>query len=44
LYISVVSGLSNPGGLIFVDTSKHDDTRDRGSDDPDCRDRDRESH
>jgi hypothetical protein len=45
---TIVTGLSNPGGLVFVDTSKHDnnDSRDdsgaKGGDS--CRDRNWDSH
>jgi hypothetical protein len=37
----IVTGLSNPGGMMFVDTSKHDGGSDRGGDV--CEDRDRNS-
>ena len=40
----IVTGLKNPGGLVFIDTSKHDrhDAREEGSDS--CRERDEDSH
>ena len=40
----IVTGLNGPGGMIFVDTSKHDrdDHRDRDRDE--CHDRDWDSH
>lgn len=40
----IVTGLSNPGGMMFVDTSKHDGDSDRGDDRDQCRDRDWDSH
>lgn len=45
LITHLVTGLSNPGGLAFVDTSKHgqDGDRDQGHDFDDCRERDRDS-
>jgi hypothetical protein len=36
----IVTGLSNPGGMMFVDTSKHDGDPDRGQGQDGCRDRD----
>ncbi len=42
----IVTGLKNPGGLVFVDTSKHDRDDSREEDRDSCRDRerDRDSH
>lgn len=42
----VVNGLSNPGGLVFVDTSRHnqDDDRGRGHEFDGCRERGWDSH
>jgi hypothetical protein len=41
----IVSGLGNPGGMVFVDTSKHDQDDHRDEDHLDqCRDRDWDSH
>jgi len=39
----IVTGLSGPGGMMFVDTSKHDGDSDRGDDSDSCRDRDWDS-
>src|ERR1700686_2680359 len=36
----IVTGLKNPGGLVFVDTSKHDRDGSREEDRDSCRDRD----
>ncbi len=40
----IVTGLKNPGGLVFVDTSKHDRDGSREEDRDSCRDRDGDSH
>jgi hypothetical protein len=40
----IVTGLKNPGGLVFVDTSKHDRDDSREEDRDSCRERDRDSH
>ena len=40
----IVTGLMNPGGLVFVDTSKHDRDGSREEDRYSCRDRDGDSH
>jgi hypothetical protein len=40
----IVTGLMNPGGLVFVDTSKHDRDGSREEDRDSCRDRDGDSH
>jgi sugar lactone lactonase YvrE len=40
----IVTGLKNPGGLVFVDTSKHDRDGSREEDGDSCRDRDGDSH
>ena len=40
----IVTGLSGPGGMMFVDTSKHDGDSDRGDDGDRCSDRDWDSH
>jgi hypothetical protein len=39
----IVTGLKNPGGLVFVDTSKHDTGGSREDDLDSCRDRDGDS-
>ncbi len=39
----IVTGLSNPGGMMFVDTSKHDGDPDQGQGQDVCQDRDRDS-
>jgi len=38
----IVTGLSGPGGMMFVDTSKHDRDDRRDEDRDDCHDRDRD--
>lgn len=40
----IVTGLSGPGGLVFVDTSKQGQDRDRERDSDRCGDRDRDNH
>ena len=40
----IVTGVLNPGGMMFVDTSKHDGDSDRGGDEDACRNRDWDSH
>lgn len=40
----IVTGLMNPGGLVFVDTSKHDKDDSRDEDRDSCHDRDWDSH
>jgi len=40
----IVTGLKNPGGLVFVDTSKHDRDGSRDEDRESCHDRDWDSH
>jgi hypothetical protein len=41
----IVSGLGNPGGMVFVDTSLHDQDDHRDEDHHDqCHDRDWDSH
>jgi hypothetical protein len=40
----VVTGLGNPGGLVFVDTSKHEPSDPDHGDSNSCRDRDWNSH
>jgi hypothetical protein len=40
----IVTGLKNPGGLVFVDTSKHDRDGSRDEDRESCHDRDGDSH
>ena len=40
----IVTGLGNPGGLVFVDTSKHDGDDHRDEEGDSCRDRDWHSH
>ncbi|MGC2417135.1 MAG: hypothetical protein WA434_05270 [Candidatus Acidiferrales bacterium] len=40
----IVTGVLNPGGMMFVDTSKHGGDSDRGGDEDACRDRDWDSH
>jgi hypothetical protein len=40
----VVNGVVNPGGLVFVDTTKHDEDDSRDSDRNSCRDREGDSH
>jgi hypothetical protein len=40
----IVTGLKNPGGLVFVDTSKNDRDGSREEDRDSCRDRDWDSH
>jgi len=39
----IVTGLQNPGGLVFVDTSRHDRDDSRDGDGDSCRDREHES-
>jgi hypothetical protein len=39
LITPVVTGLGNPGGLVFVDTTKHDKDSDHEGDNDQCRDR-----
>jgi hypothetical protein len=41
---TIVTGLKGPGGLVFVDTSKHDGDDSRGEDGNSCRDRNWDSH
>jgi hypothetical protein len=41
---TIVTGLSGPGGLVFVDTSNHDSDDSRGEDGNSCRDRNWDSH
>jgi len=41
---TIVTGLKSPGGLVFVDTSKHDTDDSREADRNSCRDRDPGSH
>jgi hypothetical protein len=38
----IVTGLSGPGGMMFIDTSKHDGDADRGGHGDACYDRDRD--
>jgi len=40
----IVTGLKNPGGLVFIDTSKHDGDGARKEDGDSCRDRDGDPH
>ena len=40
----IVTGLKNPGGLVFIDTSKHDRDGSRDEDGDSCRDRDGDPH
>jgi hypothetical protein len=40
----IVTGLMNPGGLVFVDTSKHDRDDSREENRDSCRDRDWDTH
>ena len=40
----IVTGLGDPGGMVFVDTSKHDLDPDWNSDDNQCRDRGWDAH
>jgi len=40
----IVTGLKNPGGLVFIDTSKHDRDGAREEDGDSCRDRDGDLH
>jgi hypothetical protein len=40
----IVTGLSNPGGMMFVDTSKHDQDDHGDGDREQCHDRDWDSH
>ena len=40
----VVTGLGNPGGMVFVDTSQHDVDHGRSEGDNECQDRDWNTH
>jgi hypothetical protein len=40
----IVTGLGNPGGMVYVDTSKHDRDDHRNEDHDQCHDRDWNSH
>ncbi|HXA76073.1 MAG TPA: hypothetical protein VNV41_02980 [Candidatus Acidoferrales bacterium] len=40
----IVTGLSGPGGMMFVDTSQHEGHDDQGQGQDVCQDRDRDSH
>jgi hypothetical protein len=40
----IVTGLKNPGGVVFVDTSKHESDGSRDEDRDSCHDRERDSH
>jgi len=40
----IVTGLGNPGGLVFVNTSKHDGDDSHNEDRDSCHDRERDSH
>ena len=40
----IVTGLMNPGGMMFVDTSKHDPDDSREDSRDSCSDRDWNSH
>jgi hypothetical protein len=44
LITPIVTGLGNPGGLVFVDTSKHEGDDYRHDDRDSCHDRDWDSH
>ncbi len=44
LVTPIVTGVKNPGGMMFVDTSKHDQDDRRDEDRDQCHDRDWDSH